>query len=849
MNLNFFVRNKKTFWSLSLILMLAMTLIIAFAQPGLAQVGIPQPEKTTGYISVAPTLVGVGQTITTNLWVYPMPTTNAYKPYFNGFFGLTVTFVKPDGTKDTFMPTDGTGAYVAGETQALGALYFTDYAPDMAGNWSVSFTMPAQNITDSTGTVLYAGCTSNTAHFTVQTDPVLAGLLNGYPWSPLPNSNVYWSYPINANNREWSQISGEWTGVTSTMATVNSPTQLRWQPYGTGPNTPHIVWKQPMRTGGIIGGTYGSLNYAAQSSALLINPAVIMQGKAFVNIIYGNGAGGTPYGTPFGQFRCYDLTTGQVLYTANGTISYGIHLPGSTYAQSGLATPGQATVLLESSYGSDYSSYLFGTVAINGITYWNYYDPLTGALIRQLANAQSARLIDGTPLAFGASNGYVYRWNMTSVTNNNWLTGVIWNVSLPKPLMTAGGAVASPTSQSIFAVSKDYSMIVVYNYNQYWGFNAATGASLWNLTLNYQVNTNEEIPLANVDDFIVLDPTAAAWNCYSIITGSLLWTTPSVSSAPWASTWTVYYSETNDLNNVYFAAPDGAVRAYSLATGKLVWQSNAFVSTEYPNNAVPYVYGLVMVGGNLYAYAGYSVGYQINPVPRFAMLVCINATTGSITYALNGGVAPNAAANGYLLGSGVFDGNLYCVGKGPTSTAVTAQQQVGGSVLIQGSILDASPVSSSASLTAMFPNGVPAISDADMSVWMDYLHMQNSTLLNAPLQCTGVPVTLTAVDPNGNTISIGSTTSNYQGNYGFQWTPTTPGMYTIYANFPGSDSYYSSKASTYAIVTLAESPTAAPTSGTQPAFSNADMVMYFAVTGIAIIIAIAIATFLILRRK
>ena len=50
------------------------------------------------------------------------------------------------------------------------------------------------------------------SHFTVQTGTVLAGLLNGYPWSPLPNSNVYWSYPINSNNREWNAISGDWLG-------------------------------------------------------------------------------------------------------------------------------------------------------------------------------------------------------------------------------------------------------------------------------------------------------------------------------------------------------------------------------------------------------------------------------------------------------------------------------------------------------------------------------------------------------------------------------------------------------------------------------------------------------------
>ncbi len=213
MDINYIITNKKTFRSLSLILLLAMTVIIAFAQPSLAQVGVIQPEKTSGFASVAPTLVGVGQYLTViyGSFLYLQPALISH--IFNGFYGLTVTFVKPDGTKDTFMPIDGTGAYVAGETQALGALYFTDYAPDMAGNWSVSFTMPAQNITDSSGTVLYQGCTSNTAYFTVQTDPVLAGLLNGYPWAELPNSNAYWSYPINANNREWSAISGDWTGL------------------------------------------------------------------------------------------------------------------------------------------------------------------------------------------------------------------------------------------------------------------------------------------------------------------------------------------------------------------------------------------------------------------------------------------------------------------------------------------------------------------------------------------------------------------------------------------------------------------------------------------------------------
>jgi hypothetical protein len=258
---------------------------------------------------------------------------------------------------------------------------------------------------------------------------------------------------------------------------------------------------------------------------------------------------------------------------------------------------------------------------------------------------------------------------------------------------------------------------------------------------------------------------------------------------------------------------------------------------------------MLLVDGKIYSYAGYASSYKINPIPRHSMVVCINATNGDTIFTLNGGIRVSSAANGYVIGTGDFDGNLYCLGKGPTSTTVMAQQQVGGSVLIQGSVLDKSLASSGADLMAKYPNGVPAISDADMSVWMDYLHMQNATLLNDPPNCIGVPVMLTAVDPNGNSINIGTVTSNGDGHFAYQWTPNTAGLYTIYATFAGSDSYFTSHGITSATVASVSSPTAAPTSATQPEVSNSDMIMYFAATGIAIIVAIAVATVFIIRKK
>jgi hypothetical protein len=135
---------------------------------------------------------------------------------------------------------------------------------------------------------------------------------------------------------------------------------------------------------------------------------------------------------------------------------------------------------------------------------------------------------------------------------------------------------------------------------------------------------------------------------------------------------------------------------------------------------------------------------------------------------------------------------------------------------------------------------------------MDYLYMQNATLLNAPPNCNGVPVSLTAVDSNGNSVNIGTVTSDGSGSFASQWTPTTPGLYQVYATFGGSNSYYSSYAETHATVASAASTTTpAPTATNAPSnlATTSDLVTYIAIVGIAIIIAIAIVGLVLYRKK
>jgi hypothetical protein len=79
-----------------------------------------------------------------------------------------------------------------------------------------------------------------------------------------------------------------------------------------------------------------------------------------------------------------------------------------------------------------------------------------------------------------------------------------------------------------------------------------------------------------------------------------------------------------------------------------------------------------------------------------------------------------------------------------------------------------------------------------MTAWMEHLHMQK------PLkgEIFGVPVTLSAISPDGETLEINFVTTDSQGLYKTMWTPPEEGAFTIIANFTGSDSYWGAMAET-----------------------------------------------------
>jgi hypothetical protein len=232
------------------------------------------------------------------------------------------------------------------------------------------------------------------------------------------------------------------------------------------------------------------------------------------------------------------------------------------------------------------------------------------------------------------------------------------------------------------------------------------------------------------------------------------------------------------------------------------------------------------------------------PLFRGFNLYCINATTGEEIWHYPGffSCQSMAIAGGELIGYAGYDNQIYAFGTGKSATTVSApqgEQPFGASVMITGTVTDQSP-----GTTARGPQaGTPAIDDAYMKQWMEYLYAQKPKPMNA----TGVPVMLTAVDPNGNTQDIGTATSDINGHYVISWTPPVPGVYTITATFAGSDSYYGSSAQNYLNVASAPAETPAPTP--TPA-SVADMYILPGIIGIIIaVVVVGLVLILMLRKR
>jgi hypothetical protein len=305
-----------------------------------------------------------------------------------------------------------------------------------------------------------------------------------------------------------------------------------------------------------------------------------------------------------------------------------------------------------------------------------------------------------------------------------------------------------------------------------------------------------------------------------MLDGSQLWGPVGIPDSDINGAGLQYYSSREGsaaYGNLYVSGYGGQVICYSMLNGTTLWTFNSINSgTESPWGKYPIHVG-AFADGMVFAFSG---EHSPNtPLYKGYRLYAINATTGAQVWnlldwsasGLGTSLANTAIADGYMVFLNGYDEQVYNIGKGPSAMTVSAPDisaPLGTSVTIKGTVMDISPGTKQEEQAARFPNGVPAVSDASQTDWMQYVYEQQPLSTNT----TGVPVTLSVVDANGNFRQIGTTTSN-NGFFTLNWKPDITGQYTVYASFAGSESYYPSNAMTSFSVDPAAAtpaPTAAP---------------------------------------
>ena len=841
-------RNNTKISAIAFIALLTLSALVAVL-PAFAYY-TPAAHRPTGtYVGVSPTRVGLGQKVLINIITNPAPRTpsfwvgNLVGVYPSSWENITVTFTYPDGTKNTYMPIDMTmaqiGVKVPGAAQIVGSLQF-EFEPTQVGNYSVSASFPGKAYTNAgvsnalNQTVYYDPSSSTATTFTVQQDQVLNGILNGYPWSPLPTA--YWTNPVMTDNREWSAISGAWAqanyGVTGT----------KYNPYSTAPKSPHIVWATNYGAGGITGGIWGSWGNMAPLTGA---GGIVLNGKIYqASALTAN------------SIDCIDLRTGQLLWTKPGTptIANQLNLAFQTSAQQNEG--GISEMLMQFSSGT-----------------WTLYNPFNlnplstagnSAIIQTVSNVPTditaPAFENGSPVTYVIQRGgfnttipmnfayeYLIKWNMSKlipfafndqepVTNSNWATGIEWNVSIRQPDGSDVGISAVSSSASI-SVNQfpNAGVAAVHGALGYMGFDMATGRFLWNMSTVETMNgggTGGPTGPETYGPQMIFDASDNSWVAYDISKGVEMWRTP-VGELPWANMHDAV-SVFHD-GKFYTGRYDGHVYALDLKDGHIVWTSD-YIGAEDESIYGNQPFNGAAVGADGILYFSTATVYVLQPRTRFHVLVAIDEATGHFLWKLPMGIAPSALAYGYLVGRDSENGIQYCIGKGKTATTVTAGPAVGSGATIQGTVMDMSPGK---------PN-TPAVSDADMSEWMDYLYGQNATLINSPPTPHGVSVQLTAVGSDGRAIDLGTVTSDESGHFAKAWAPSSEGLYKIYATFAGSESYWSS----YAETALSVGP-APETPSQQPAAEAPDntMLLYGILVAVVVAILIGLAALLSVFRK
>jgi len=811
---------------------------------------------TFAFIDAVPNPVGVGEEVLIRYGVlqqlgYPQ----------DSWTGLSVTIVDPDGHTTTMsdLKTDSTGGSD------------TLFTPNIVGTYQLTCNFPEQTFPQSyfdlqrgvmiSNTTVVHAAHSETLDLVVQSEP-----LPQYPSLPLPTE--YWSRPVDPQLRSWYSITGDWVErPANSLALYNDD----------APETAHVLWAKPLTTGGLAGGLLGPGMVPAGSetgdaySGYFIN-SVILNGILYYNKDdeYAGSEG----------IVALDLRTGEQLWLINNTyLSFGQEFYFNSFNYDGVYT------------------YLWDTT---GGSTWNAYDPFYGQWIYTMTDVPSGTRAWGPSgeiliYQIDYENRWMALWNSTAAgqtapnfaidptTYGSWgnfwgghlVHGSIinasdprsytWNVTIPAGLtpFTVGGFGTPLTIYPDRVVSISFNQTLV----RVWALNTENLTPSSTAITSTMFDKSWNAPSSWVDGSVTIEYTGATSEAdngvialwvkemrkhygFSTENGTYLWETESEHFLDAYGAGAAEHSWFFAYGHLYSCGVAGIVYCYDLGTGDTLW---TYKLTDPYNEPVTgnYWWAWIAVITDGKIYVGHTEHSAENPMPRGAPFICLNATNGDVIWRVNGMFRQTRWGGAGIIGDSIiatmdtYDQRIWAIGKGPSATSITIQDDVvtlHDTVLVKGMVTDIAAGTKDYAVAARFPDGVPAVADANMSDWMLYVYKQ----FPRPSDVMGVDVTLTVVDPNGNCYDVATTTSNEDGFYSAMFTPLVPGKYTVYATFTGSKAYWGSSAVTAINVEEAhatEAPTPTP-------MSLADIyVLPMSIIIIIAVIVIGIVIILMLRKR
>ena len=857
--------NKQASAALALILIMTFAALAASIPFATAHTP-PWSIKTFAILTVAPKTVGISQPVIVYMWLQVVPPT-AEGAYGDRWKGYKLTITRPDNTTET------KGPYTS---DPIGYAW-TTYVPTQAGTYKFLFSFPGQVLAGENlrpGSVqgrayindTFEASTSDVVELTVQQDSI-----SPYPDTPLPTG--YWTRPINGIHREWWSISGNW------LATPLN----KFAGYTEGPGSAHILWTKEITFGGLVGGAFGDTSYASGNAYEgKWTPPVIINGRLYYNkypddtYALQEPTQTYPRTPPKPGFYCVDLRTGEELwYNSEARLSFG-----QIYRYD---SPNQHGAV----------AYLWAANVTNGAQF-RIYDAFTGDYVYTMNNvpfgafpATRTFSSDGSILqpVINLQRGWLALWNSSAIPEllggltgtQNWQwrpygktidgnKGYSWNKTITTGLSGAmnffwpGDRILGSSG---LGRTDAWLNLGTTNFTA-WCLNLKPGQEgvlMWNKTyVTEERGVTLNMGTASLEDkvFVLWATETRQWRGYSLDDGEQIWG-PTASQDPWdmlvSTAFNIGYGK------LFCSGYAGILYCYDVTDGTLLWTYENtdpyYLEAKWGGNYM--LTEPIIAGDKIFVWSGEHS--PDDPKERGNTLIAVDVNSGEllwqIPFYMSHWARNPAIGDGIIVYLNIYDNRIYAIGKGQTAITVSAPQTVvpkGTGVMITGTVTDQSED----------VKGTPAIADANMTEWMKYLYMQ------FPLsdEVDGVPVKLTAIDPNGEAVDIGTVTSDMSGLFKKMWTPDTEGEYTIIATFEGTESYWSSYAETAIGVGPAPpspsppptsptmsptqpptvSPTATPTSAPPPA-EGWETTAYVAVAAVIIIAVVAAAAILLRRRK